>query len=126
MRPQRLFQLGFDGTGKEDEHGASTMADQDQECLDKFKYIARARLWYTDIYANCSVTIGLSSDGGQTWTTTGANLGNGDETQKVKEFYFITTAHAPQWYIRNNTTTDILQWTALEIDYQILGDYFEI
>jgi hypothetical protein len=102
------------------------MADQDPECLDKFKYIARVRLWYTDVYANCSVTIGVSADGGSTWTTTGANLGSGDDTEKVKEFHFLTTGHTLQYYIQNNTTTDILQWSAMEVDYQLLGDYFEI
>ena len=102
------------------------LADQDPECLDKFKYIARVRLWFTDVYSNTSVTIGVSADGGANWSTTGGSLsGTASGVTKVKEFDFITTGHTIQFYIRNNTTTDILQWSAMEVDYQILGDYFE-
>ena len=101
------------------------LADQDPECLDKFKYIARIRLWFTDVYSNTSVTIGVSADGGANWSTTGGSLiGTASGVTKVKEFHFITTGHTLQFYIRNNTSTDILQWSAMEVDYQILGDYF--
>ena len=101
------------------------LADQDPECLDKFKYIARVRLWFTDVYSNTSVTIGVSADGGANWSTTGGSLiGTASGVTKVKEFHFITTGHTLQFYIRNNTSTDILQWSAMEVDYQILGDYF--
>jgi hypothetical protein len=103
------------------------LADQDPECLDKFKYIARIRLWFTDVYTNTSVTIGVSSDGGANWSTAGGSLiGTASGVTKVKEFHFITTGHTIQFYIRNNTSTDILQWSAMEVDYQILGDWFEI
>ena len=102
------------------------LADQDPEALDKFKYIARVRLWFVDVYSNTSVTIGVSADGA-TWETTGGNLtGTASGRTKVKEFNFITTGHILQFYIQNNTTSDILQWSAMEVDYQLLGDYFEI
>jgi len=102
------------------------LADQDPECLDKFKYISRIRLWFTDVYSNTSVTIGVSADGGATWETTGGSLiGTESGVTKVKEFHFITTGHTLQFYIRNNTSTDILQWSAMEVDYQILGDWFD-
>jgi len=104
----------------------SDLADQDPEALDKFKYVARVRLWFSDIYTSTAVTIGVSADGA-TWETAGGNLtGTASGLTKVKEFYFITTGHILQFYIQNNTTTDILQWSAMEIDYQLLGDYFEI
>lgn len=102
------------------------LADQDPEALDKFKYIARVRLWFVDVYSNTSVTIGVSADGA-TWETTGGNLtGTASGRTKVKEFNFITTGHILQFYIQNNTTSDILQWSAMEVDYQLLGDWFEI
>ena len=100
------------------------LADQAEESLDAWKTIYFVRLWYVDRYLDTTVIIGVSTDGGITWTEKGKSIGNGDNTMKSQDFWFHKTGQIFKFRVRNVTTTDRFQWAALEVYYTISGDYF--
>jgi len=101
-------------------------ADEDPECLGKWKTVYAMQLWYKDIDASVPVTIGISTDGGVTWTEQTKTIGTGDEKEKVALYYFIINGNVFQFRIRNNGTDRVFQWTALKALYDINGEYFEV
>lgn len=100
-------------------------ADEDIACLNVFKTVYGVKLWYKDIQANVPVTVGVSNDGGVTWDTLTKTLGNGDEKMKTSLYHFIITGNTFQFKIMNDSNDDIFQWTALEVQYEIGGEFTE-
>jgi len=100
-------------------------ADEDTRAINKDKTILMAKLWYIDKYANASVSVSVSNDGGQTWNEVLKTIGTGDETAKSATYHFHITGQHFQFRIRSNSSTDDFQWIGLEVFYQIFGEHFE-
>ena len=81
------------------------------EMNDRKKTVHKVRLVYVDKSNAASVEMGISTDGGTTWTTRNKSVGTGDGTTKNTEFFFMITGVYFRFRIRNNSATDAFQWT---------------
>ena len=103
----------------------SDFADEYQVCLGRFKTIYRVRLWYSDISSNTEVTISVSTDGGETWSSRARSIGSGDGREKSAVFDFHLTSDTFKFKVENNSAYKSFRWTALEIDFAIGHGYIE-
>jgi len=100
-------------------------ADIDGQALDRYKTIYKVRLFYVDIFAGQSVTVSVSTDGGNTWINRSRYLGTGDGTVKSADFFFIKTSDVFQFKVAHDDTGKF-QWINMEVFYTINGDYYEL
>ena len=81
------------------------------EMNDRKKTVHKVRLVYVDKSNAASVEMGISTDGGTTWTTRNKSVGTGDGKTKNTEFFFMVTGVYFRFRIRNKSATDAFQWT---------------
>lgn len=102
-------------------------AEESIDALDKFKTVRKIRLLYVDVSSStATVTISIKPDGGATWTSTTESIGGtGDDTNKNKDFYIISTGNSFKFRLQHDSADNNFQWTGLEVDYTTGGDYFQ-
>ena len=98
--------------------------DMFSEMNDRKKNIRRVRLNYVDKTDATDIDVGVSIDGGVTWTTRSKALGNGDGKSKDADFFFNLTNPYFRFRVRSNSTTDKFQWTRLTPWFCDAGDAF--
>jgi hypothetical protein len=91
---------------------------------DRNKTVHKVRVSYVDKSNAASLEVGISTDGGTTWTTRNKSVGTGDGTAKNEEFFFTKTGTYFRFRIRNNSTTDSFQWTRLMPFFTDAGEDF--
>ena len=102
-------------------------SDQDVEAHNRIKDVTLVVLEYEDKSANLPVTIGLSTDDGETYTEVSRNIGDGDGTQKYAEFRFSPVSSKYfKLRIRSNDDSTDFSWTAVYIYYALGGPAFEL
>ena len=109
----------------------SDFADEYEVCLGRFKTVYRVRLWYTDVSEGSPVTIGVSTDGGETWNERSRTVGAGDGKEKSAVFDFHLTSDTFKFRVRSR---DIYQntgeqvtfcWSAIEVDFAVVHGHIE-
>ncbi len=98
--------------------------DMFPEMNDRNKTIRKIRLYYVDKTSGATATVGVSADGGTTWTDRSKSVGTGDGTTKETEFFYMVTGNVFRFRVRNNSTTDQFQWTRLLPYWTDCGDDF--
>ena len=101
--------------------------DQDVEAHNRIKDVTLVVLEYEDKSADLPVTIGLSTDDGETYTEVSRYIGAGDGTQKYAEFRFppISSKYF-KLRIRSNDDSTDFSWTAVYVYYTMGGPSFEV
>lgn len=84
------------------------------------------RLWYIDHTEDASVIVSISIDEGTNWTTNTKNIGTGDGTIKCEDFFFPVHGFTFQYRVSNASTSDNVQFIAMEVFFVIDGEYFKI
>lgn len=100
--------------------------DQDPQAVNKFKSVDKVQLEFIDLYANTPVTIGLSVDGGVSFSEVTRNIGTGDGTNKKAIYNFVPVTG--QYFIVRTKHSDNdtkFAWTAIDLYYQIRSAVFE-
>jgi len=93
----------------------------------RFKTVDKVQLEYADTYANVPVIVGLSNDGGVTWTTLSKTIGTGDLTDKIQSFHFIGVTGKYITLKVSSTDSDTgFTWTGIIVHYISRGEYIEI
>ena len=83
-------------------------------------------LWYKDISALSNVMVSVSTDAGVSWTDETRAIGNADGKNKKARFFFHLTSEIFKFRVANNTDSDSFQWIAIEPNYALRGEVFEI
>jgi len=94
------------------------------EFYGRYKTVYMVRLWYVDVYNGSNASIGVSIDGGSTWESTGASIGNGDGTVKYHDFYLISTGATFMFKVQNDTNTDRCAGISIEVFFKPAGPVF--
>lgn len=102
-------------------------SEQDPQCHNRIKTVSLVVLEFEDKSANTPVTIGVSTDDGETYTEVTRLVGTGDGTQKSAEFRFAPISS--KWFkfrLRSNDDDTDFSWTGVYIYYDIGGPSFEV
>ena len=108
------------------ESKATDFADEYIECLGKYKTVYYVDLFYRDLHTSATTTIGVSTDAGVTWNYLTRSIGTADDKNKKARFFFHLTSEIFKFRVANNTDSDSFQWIAIEPNFVIRGEYFEI
>jgi hypothetical protein len=100
-------------------------ADQDPRSFGRWKTVYNVRLTYVDRGVHV-VVVFVSTDGGLTWETSSRSLGSDSETTKTADFYFIKTGKFFNFKVECSSTDSTFEWTGFEIEYESLGEYFDV
>ena len=101
-------------------------SEQDFECENRFKTLYKIRLHYKDLTANTHVTVGVSTDGGSSWTTRSKTIGTGDGIDKATDFYLIVSGYLFNFKVEHGSSANSCQWTGFTVFYTATGEYLEI
>ena len=102
------------------------LSDQKPEMADMWKNLWKIRLIYVDKTADTNVTIYVSTDGGESWTSKMKTLGTGDGTTKSADFYFIKPFEFLDVKIEHSSTANEFQWAGIYAYWTPAGEHFEI
>ena len=108
------------------ESKTTDFADEHQDCLGRLKTVYFVDLWYKDISALSNVMVSVSTDAGVTWTDSTRAIGNADGKNKKARFFFHLTSEIFKFRVVNNTDSDSFQWIAIEPNYALRGEVFEL
>ena len=100
--------------------------DQDGSLYDILKTVWAVKLHYEDVYASTPVIVGISTDGGLTWTTQQQSLGTGNGKAKNATFFFHITGQTMMFSIESGSASTDFKWTALEIEYEPAGQHWSV
>lgn len=103
--------------------------EQHKEWRNYYFTVERVLLEYVDYASDTPVTVKLSSDGGQTWSSVTQQLGSGDKTQKVADFWFGNkdniTAKIFRLRLESGSVDKHFIWTGINIIFYPRGRYIE-
>lgn len=101
-------------------------SDQDASCQNRWKVVDKVQLEFEDLYASVPVEVSISTDNGNSWVDVTHSLGVGDGTSKFRDFRFapITSKYFQFRVSCESADTDV-SWTALYVNYQLLGVHFD-
>ena len=108
------------------ESKVTDFADEYMECLGRNKTLYYIDLWYKDLYTSATVTVSVSADAGVTWTDMTRSIGVDDDKNKKARYFFHITSETFKFRVQNNTDTDMFQWIAIEPNFALRGESFEI
>ena len=100
-------------------------SDQFPDWADQYKCVYSVKLLYEDLEA-IDVTMSISSDGGNTWTTNAKNIGSGDGKTKAKEFFFMKHGQYFQFKIVHASATTTFKFLGLEVEVEPTGEWYAI
>ena len=100
-------------------------ADQYTFMLDTVKTVHNVKLIYVDV-EEIDITIYVSNDGGNTFTSKSATIGSGTGKTKSKTFWFIKTGEFFQFIVENGSTDKSFIWIALEVSVESRGEHFDV
>lgn len=96
----------------------------DPKLPSKYKTVDRVRLDYVDKYASTPITVGLSTDDGETWTEETLTIGEGDGTSKHADFWFEpVTGRTIAVRVKHSDSDTAFEWTGLTLYFLVRGDY---
>jgi hypothetical protein len=104
----------------------SELSDQDVQCIDKMKTLHEVKLWYIDTASSVTYSIGVSIDGGNTWTNKSASLGTGTGTAKNHTFWFYITGQKFMIRVQRSSTSATMQLLGIECAYDVRGEHFSL
>ena len=102
------------------------LADQVPEMADQWKNLWKVRLVYVDKTASTNVTVYVSADGGESWSSRMKSLGTGDGTTKSADFYFILPFEFLDVKVEHASDANEFQWAGLYVYWTPAGEHFEI
>ena len=102
------------------------LADQVPEMADQWKNLWKVRLVYVDKTASTNVTVYVSVDGGESWSSRMKSLGTGDGTTKSADFYFILPFEFLDVKVEHASDANEFQWAGLYVYWTPAGEHFEI
>jgi hypothetical protein len=92
----------------------------------KFKTVQRTNLKYVDKDANTPVSVSISNDGGQTWTSAYKTIGTGDGRTHSKFFWYTMSGEYFKFKVELASADKGFQIIALDIDFLPCGEVIEV
>jgi hypothetical protein len=92
----------------------------------KFKTVQRTNLKYVDKDANTPVSVSISNDGGQTWTSAYKTVGTGDGRTHSKFFWYTMSGEYFKFKVELASADKDFQIIALDIDFLPCGEVIEV
>jgi hypothetical protein len=92
----------------------------------RYKTVDRVRLDYVDKYADTPVTVGLSTDDGETWVEETQSIGDGDGLSKSADFWFSgVTGRTIAVKVTHEDSDTSFEFTGLTLYFSIRGEAVE-
>ena len=102
-------------------------SDQDPQAHRRIKTVSLVVVEYEDLSADFPLTVGVSTDDGESYTEVSRTVGTGDRTQKSVEFRFAPiSSEYFKFRLRSNDDDTDFAITAIYIYYDIGGPAFEV
>jgi len=99
--------------------------DQNPRLTDRNKTVWGNKLHYEDL-EEATFTVGISTDGGATWTTVNKTVGSGTERAASKTFHFHKTGQRFKSRIQHGSATETFKITGQEIEYEDAGEHWDV
>ena len=99
--------------------------DQDPRLTDRNKTVWAVKLHYEDL-EEVTLTVGISTDGGATWTTVNKTVGSGTERAASKTFHFHITGQRFKFRIQHGVADETFKLTGMEIEYEDAGEHWDV
>lgn len=102
--------------------------DQSPEMIDRWKTVHAVKVTYVDLGA-VSITVSVSTDGGENWTDSSATTigtAGADNVIKTKTFWFIKTGQYFNFKISHTANTGRLKIVQVEVEYEEAGEHFVV
>ena len=102
------------------------LADQYPEMADMWKNLWKIRLIYVDKTASTNVTVYVSVDGGENWSSRMQSLGTGDGTTKSADFFFMKPFEFLDVKVEHASDGNEFQWAGVYVYWTPAGEHFGI
>ena len=99
--------------------------DQDPRLTDRNKTVWAIKLHYEDL-EEATFTVGISTDGGATWTTVNKTVGSGTERAASKTFHFHKTGQRFKFRVQHTSASETFKLTGMEIEYEDAGEHWDV
>jgi len=99
-------------------------SDQNQPMNDRWKTVYAVKVFYEDMYSSTAITVGISTDGGTTWSTMSKTLGTGDETRKDATYHFMVTGQFFRFKIFSGSASTTFKLLGFEVEYDDSGEHW--
>ena len=99
--------------------------DQNPQLTDRNKTVWAIKLHYEDL-EEATFTVGISTDGGATWTTVNKTVGSGTERAASTTFHFHVTGQRFKFRIQHGVADETFKLTGMEIEYEDAGEHWDV
>ena len=99
--------------------------DQNPQLTDRNKTVWAIKLHYEDL-EEVTFTVGISTDGGATWTTVNKTVGSGTERAASMTFHFHITGQRFKFRVQHGVADETFKLTGMEIEYEDAGEHWDV